>query len=65
VSCSTLTWPVGIMIVPSFGTVDGSKIFYREAGPKTAPTILLLHASRARRIWLAAAADHLVHQRQS
>ena len=22
--------------------VDGSKIFYREAGPKTAPTILLL-----------------------
>ena len=23
--------------------VDGSKIFYREAGPKTAPTILLLH----------------------
>ena len=24
-------------------TVDGSKIFYREAGPKSAPTILLLH----------------------
>jgi pimeloyl-ACP methyl ester carboxylesterase len=24
-------------------TVDGDKIFYREAGPKTAPTILLLH----------------------
>src|SRR6202022_1052993 len=23
--------------------VDGSKIFYREAGPKSAPTILLLH----------------------
>ncbi len=23
--------------------VDGSRIFYREAGPKTAPTILLLH----------------------
>src|SRR6478672_4113488 len=23
--------------------VDGSKIFYREAGPKTAPTIVLLH----------------------
>ncbi len=23
--------------------VDGSKIFYREAGSKTAPTILLLH----------------------
>ena len=23
--------------------VDGSNIFYREAGPKTAPTILLLH----------------------
>ena len=23
--------------------VDGSKVFYREAGPKTAPTILLLH----------------------
>ena len=24
-------------------TVDGSKIFYREAGPKSVPTILLLH----------------------
>ena len=24
-------------------TVDGSKIFYREAGPKDSPTILLLH----------------------
>ena len=24
-------------------TIDGTKIFYREAGPKTAPTILLLH----------------------
>jgi pimeloyl-ACP methyl ester carboxylesterase len=24
-------------------TVDGHRIFYREAGPKTAPTILLLH----------------------
>jgi len=24
-------------------TVDGNKIFYREAGPKTAPTVLLLH----------------------
>ena len=23
--------------------VDGNKIFYREAGPKTAPTVLLLH----------------------
>ena len=26
-----------------YAVVDGSKIFYREAGPKTAPTILLLH----------------------
>jgi pimeloyl-ACP methyl ester carboxylesterase len=26
-----------------FCTVDGNKIFYREAGPKTAPAILLLH----------------------
>ena len=24
-------------------TVDGNKIFYREAGPTTAPGILLLH----------------------
>ena len=24
-------------------TVDGNKIFYREAGPRTASTILLLH----------------------
>lgn len=23
--------------------VDGAKIFYREAGPKNAPTLLLLH----------------------
>jgi len=27
----------------SYATVDGIKIFYREAGPKNAPTILLLH----------------------
>jgi pimeloyl-ACP methyl ester carboxylesterase len=26
-----------------YAAVDGDKIFYREAGPKTAPTILLLH----------------------
>jgi hypothetical protein len=26
-----------------YATVDGHKIFYREAGSKTAPTILLLH----------------------
>src|SRR5262252_1154825 len=26
-----------------FVDVDGNKIFYREAGPKTAPNILLLH----------------------
>ena len=26
-----------------FATVDGQKIFYREAGTKTAPNILLLH----------------------
>jgi pimeloyl-ACP methyl ester carboxylesterase len=26
-----------------YAIVDGSKIFYREAGPKTAPAILLLH----------------------
>src|SRR6266849_2571794 len=26
-----------------YAVVDDSKIFYREAGPKTAPTILLLH----------------------
>jgi len=26
-----------------YGIVDGNKIFYREAGPKTAPAILLLH----------------------
>jgi pimeloyl-ACP methyl ester carboxylesterase len=32
-----------IMILYQQATVDGSKIFYREAGPKSAPTILLLH----------------------
>src|SRR6516165_2457462 len=26
-----------------YATVDGDKIFYREAGPRSAPTILLLH----------------------
>ena len=26
--------------------VDGFKVFYREAGPKDAPTILLLHVFR-------------------
>jgi len=26
-----------------YAIVDGSKVFYREAGPKTAPAILLLH----------------------
>ncbi|HLW54265.1 MAG TPA: alpha/beta hydrolase [Candidatus Angelobacter sp.] len=31
------------MIQYQHATVDGSKIFYREAGPKTAPTVLLLH----------------------
>ena len=31
------------MIKYQHATVDGHKIFYREAGPKTAPTILLLH----------------------
>src|SRR2546430_1362376 len=33
------------MIKYQHATVDGHKIFYREAGPKTAPTILLLHGS--------------------
>jgi len=31
------------MIRYQHATVDGMKIFYREAGSKTAPTILLLH----------------------
>jgi len=31
------------MISYRHATVDGSRIFYREAGAKTAPTILLLH----------------------
>jgi pimeloyl-ACP methyl ester carboxylesterase len=31
------------MIKYQHATVDGSKIFYREAGSKTAPTVLLLH----------------------
>jgi len=31
------------MISYQYATVDGNKIFYREAGPKTAPAILLLH----------------------
>src|SRR5690348_16172000 len=31
------------MIKYQYAIVDGLKIFYREAGTKTAPTILLLH----------------------
>ncbi len=31
------------MTTYQYATVDGTKIFYREAGPKTAPAILLLH----------------------
>src|SRR6266849_6802746 len=31
------------MISYKHAVVDGNKIFYREAGPETAPTILLLH----------------------
>ena len=31
------------MITYQQAIVDGCKIFYREAGPKTAPTLLLLH----------------------
>ena len=31
------------MITYQHATVDGQKVFYREAGSKTAPTILLLH----------------------
>ena len=30
-------------------TIDGVKIFYREAGPKDGPTIVLLHGFRPRR----------------
>jgi pimeloyl-ACP methyl ester carboxylesterase len=31
------------MVHYQYATVDGHRIFYREAGPRTAPTILLLH----------------------
>jgi pimeloyl-ACP methyl ester carboxylesterase len=31
------------MVSYQYSIVDGNKIFYREAGPKTAPAILLLH----------------------
>ena len=31
------------MTTYQYSNVDGKKIFYREAGPKTAPAILLLH----------------------
>jgi pimeloyl-ACP methyl ester carboxylesterase len=43
-------------------TVDGSKIFYRETGPKDSPTILLLHgfptSSHMFRDLIPALADH-------
>jgi len=32
-----------IMISYQYANVDGAKVFYREAGPKGAPAILLLH----------------------
>jgi pimeloyl-ACP methyl ester carboxylesterase len=45
-----------------YATVDGYKIFYREAGPATAPTILLLHgfpaSSHMFRNLIPALADH-------
>ncbi len=31
------------MITYKLATVDGSEVFYREAGPKDSPVILLLH----------------------
>src|SRR5215471_3195040 len=50
------------MIRYQHATVDGIKIFYREAGSKTAPTILLLHgfptSSHMFRNLIPALADH-------
>ena len=31
------------MTTHNFATIDGRKIFYREAGPATAPAFVLLH----------------------
>jgi len=31
------------MITYQYATIDGNRVFYREAGPKSAPSILLLH----------------------
>jgi pimeloyl-ACP methyl ester carboxylesterase len=50
------------MIQYQHATVDGHKVFYREAGPKTAPTILLLHgfptSSHMFRNLIPALSDH-------
>ncbi len=50
------------MIKYQYADVDGYKIFYREAGPKTAPTILLLHgfptSSHMFRNLIPALSDH-------
>jgi pimeloyl-ACP methyl ester carboxylesterase len=32
-----------------YATVDGQRLFYREAGPAGAPTVVLLHGSRPAR----------------
>jgi pimeloyl-ACP methyl ester carboxylesterase len=50
------------MITYQHATVDGHKVFYREAGSKTAPTILLLHgfptSSHMFRNLIPALSDH-------
>jgi pimeloyl-ACP methyl ester carboxylesterase len=50
------------MITYQHATVDGHKVFYREAGAKTAPTILLLHgfptSSHMFRNLIPALSDH-------
>jgi pimeloyl-ACP methyl ester carboxylesterase len=50
------------MIRYQYSVVDGHKIFYREAGPKAAPAILLLHgfptSSHMFRMLIPALADH-------
>jgi pimeloyl-ACP methyl ester carboxylesterase len=40
---ATSFWGRSIMTRNQHATVDGNQVFYREAGSKTAPTILLLH----------------------
>src|ERR1700729_2439763 len=54
--------PISATTTYHYANVDGTSIFYREAGPRTAPTIVLLHgypsSSRMYDVLIPLLADH-------